>query len=1178
MQNESFLDLFGFADSKLDQQSNTHFDNQHVQVQPSNVITTQQVDLLQECMQALAGRCDGAITDDGIGFNGSHTKLGHTLAAMTDWDDQCIQYAYFLARFYQVQLASLGYSIQEIKAIPISDITGASAYVTEKATAKERKERERLAQQATLTSRKIACIHIEHDLTMCKFEIYFDKKDPDFSKLLEIMRSSESKMFAHDHWDLYARSCNISIVQTLISDYGFTYKQDRLDKLIAAINSTVVYKGYIKPSGKSELKVTFDYDKQHVATIKTLPAKCGYYSARWNPDTKSWTLPIDALNALVRAFPDFHLDTSLTALVKQTSSEIEDKEITENVDAQLQPIVDKIASEVLADGKQLRDYQVEGVKFLLRYQRGILAYDVGLGKTLTALIAARELADPVIVVCPASVRTNWQREANAIGMQVATYSWAKFPEMDTLPKVFTLILDESHKAKNTQTLQTKNAMALAAKASAVFMLTGTPLPNGRPIETYPLLKMANSQIAQNKKYYETRYCAAHQTRFGWDNKGAANLDEWSELVKDRLLHKTKEQCLKSLPELCRALIKVDGTDQENKEYKAIVANLWDDYQTRLAKGEISEADALVLMGIVRRASSKIKANYAIEKADEILESSKDDKVLIFTDFVETAKTLAQHYNCDAIIGDVDSKKRQEMVDRFTNNPNRRVLVATIKAAGEGLNIQAANHIIMVDRTFVPKDYVQAEGRCLVGNSLVYCPQIGYNNSMGIKKISDISIGDKVFTHTGQIQTVTDKAEREHRGLMTKIEYVGWFEPLTCTHDHKILVQRNGQIDWLPAHSILPGDNMVFPKQKNYKRLDKVTVKKEWRVYETTKRQTTCSEQNCDQPLLARGLCQNHYRRNLRKMGNDRPATPPQMNSRYKPLPEEIIINDDWLYLLGWYAAEGCAPICNNGKRKFISCSAHEKEEKILQKIGTILRELGINSSIRHPKDSKAIELRAYSRELANWFGAWFGDGAKNKSLPQEILALPPDQAAAFLRGYTDGDGYQRNKQVEWVSASYTLCYQVCLLAISAGFIPNMRKVVHPRTGVTHWVAGYTKFSASKYHKRVNNQDNNYIYKPVTKVTTYHDKIRVYDITVAEDHSFTTGFAIAHNCHRSGQKRTVFSWWLQYNDSDVEIDALIRQKQERIELALEGERKTMRGIATPGAMAKEVLAALFAERN
>jgi len=79
---------------------------------------------------------------------------------------------------------------------------------------------------------------------------------------------------------------------------------------------------------------------------------------------------------------------------------------------------------------------------------------------------------------------------------------------------FALIADEAHYAQNPKSVRTKGFLAMAARAVALYMLTGTPLKNAKPVNLFPLLKAARLPVARVKQDYETRFCAGHmQTLF-----------------------------------------------------------------------------------------------------------------------------------------------------------------------------------------------------------------------------------------------------------------------------------------------------------------------------------------------------------------------------------------------------------------------------------------------------------------------------------------------------------------------------------------------------------------------------------------------------------------------------------------------------------------------------------------
>jgi hypothetical protein len=182
--------------------------------------------------------------------------------------------------------------------------------------------------------------------------------------------------------------------------------------------------------------------------------------------------------------------------------------------------------------RKLFQHQKDGVKWLVSHRSrseagskplkgAILADDPGLGKTSTALVAAKlhqqtEQAEAV-VICPKSLTRNWQREADAVETKVhSIHSSSKIPSLDDLPSKFVLIGDEFHQFQDMESTRTKQmlALALAPQCQAVYALTGTPIKNGRPLNLYPLLRAVQHPLGQDGYAYQVTYCDAHHEADG----------------------------------------------------------------------------------------------------------------------------------------------------------------------------------------------------------------------------------------------------------------------------------------------------------------------------------------------------------------------------------------------------------------------------------------------------------------------------------------------------------------------------------------------------------------------------------------------------------------------------------------------------------------------------------------
>jgi SNF2 family DNA or RNA helicase len=371
----------------------------------------------------------------------------------------------------------------------------------------------------------------------------------------------------------------------------------------------------------------------------------------------------------------------------------------------------------LRNGRRLFAHQKEGIRFLVRRRRAILADQMGLGKTCQALVAAQCYGIPVHVICPSSLRDNWTREAQDLGMLVYTHSWAKLPA--SIPGRYVLIADEAHYAQSgTRTKRGAGFLLLADAAEALFCLTGTPMKNGSPANLFPLLRAVRSPLALSKSWFERRYCDARRktverwnksthekdTHAIWDTTGASNLEELGRRAGAVMLRRMKDECL-DLPEKIRVMRPVDQTPDAKRVYTTT-------FETALARAlersTTGEVEALARFTFLRMASSAAKVQAAVEITEEILEQG--GQVVLFTAYLTSARRLAAHFqNACLLIGETPREERQALVDAFQSG-ERTVFITTFGAGGVGITLTRAQTVILVDRPWTPGDCYQAEDR------------------------------------------------------------------------------------------------------------------------------------------------------------------------------------------------------------------------------------------------------------------------------------------------------------------------------------------------------------------------------------------------------------------------------------------------------------------------------------
>lgn len=444
------------------------------------------------------------------------------------------------------------------------------------------------------------------------------------------------------------------------------------------------------------LRIRFPYDPTQVEIARGLPGR------RWDAGAKAWCTPVSSLDAVLKAFPACRLTGGLAEEIEEKRRA--DAEADRARAAQL--AVDLQRYERIRAAATLYEHQDSGCRWLIEQRRGILADDMGLGKTRQALVAAHALGYRVLVVAPAGLRVNWLREAEAVDCQIEVHSWAKVPPPPE-GEAYTLIADEAHYAQSLKAQRTEKFLALAKGAQAVYCLTGTPLKNGRPAGLFPLLVATRHDLARDKRSYEVRYCAAGPTRWSrWDVTGAAHLDELHRKLADGVLRRMKGECL-DLPEKTRVFRKAELSDEAQRAYNTVLAEKQREYRERKQRGEIGDADALVLMNHMRHAGSLAKCETAVELAEEVIEQG--GQVVLFTAFRESAERIAEALHAEQIAGDVDAAQRQAAIDRFQAG-DRKAIVCTLGAGNVGITLTAASTVILVDRPWTPGDAVQAEDR------------------------------------------------------------------------------------------------------------------------------------------------------------------------------------------------------------------------------------------------------------------------------------------------------------------------------------------------------------------------------------------------------------------------------------------------------------------------------------
>ena len=371
----------------------------------------------------------------------------------------------------------------------------------------------------------------------------------------------------------------------------------------------------------------------------------------------------------------------------------------------------------LPDGRRLFAHQRLAARWLLARRGGLLAHAMGLGKTLTALVAARAMVRlascRIAVVAPAGLHPHWHQEAMALGLSLELLSWGRLPK--ALPPAGTvLIVDEAHYAQSLSAARTQALLRLARhpRLRAIWLLTGTPMKNGRPSQLFPLLVAIGHPLAHDQQAFEQRYCQGHWRRVNgqqrWQATGAERLEELQELTRPLLLHRRKQDCL-DLPPKRREFHAVELSAGQGRGFQHLLQARVDDYRRRAARGEVRcGAETLAMLTALRQIGSQYKLPTAVDLVGSLLQ--RGEAVVVFTAFVASAQGVRERLGGSLLTGRLKPAERQGEVDRFQAGQTS-LLVATFGTGGLGFNLNRAAHVVLLERPWTPGDAEQAEDRC-----------------------------------------------------------------------------------------------------------------------------------------------------------------------------------------------------------------------------------------------------------------------------------------------------------------------------------------------------------------------------------------------------------------------------------------------------------------------------------
>ena len=400
------------------------------------------------------------------------------------------------------------------------------------------------------------------------------------------------------------------------------------------------------------------------------------------------------------------------------------------------------------------EYQREGINFGLQHKRIIIGDEPGLGKTLQSIgIVDTANAYPCLVICPSSLKINWQREfekftnksALVLDNNVRT-TWGYLLTMgvhqvaivnyESLRKYFvwdikgdgkqfrlkdvvfcpqitafkSIIIDESHRVKDPSAQQTIFTKGLSVGKEWCILLSGTPVVN-RPEDLIAQLSIMN-RIGDfgGRAKFVADYCTDPKDKNATPTVPLSVLSK--QLYSTCMIRREKAKVLPQLPDKTRVdlYVEINNTGEYNLAVMDLASYLKE--YTECTDSEIRRKmrmEALVKFMTLRSLATKGKVSQAVDFIRTFLDSGK--KLIVFCSLHEIVDELQKNFpHAVTVTGRDSAVNKQASVDAFQNNPDVNLIICSIKAAGVGLTLTASSDVAFVELPWTYADCCQCEDR------------------------------------------------------------------------------------------------------------------------------------------------------------------------------------------------------------------------------------------------------------------------------------------------------------------------------------------------------------------------------------------------------------------------------------------------------------------------------------
>ncbi|MFA4887346.1 MAG: FAD-dependent oxidoreductase [Candidatus Nanoarchaeia archaeon] len=407
-----------------------------------------------------------------------------------------------------------------------------------------------------------------------------------------------------------------------------------------------------------------------------------------------------------------------------------------------------------------------------------------------------------------------------------------------------------------------------------------------------------------------------------------------------------------------------------------------------------------------------------------------------------------------------------------------------------------------------------------------------------RQIQFLKEGEKVFTREGKFEKIHATLKKDYNGEIVNLRPRYFHKTLKLTADHLVLAARplrnhpNYRLNckrefgekwmdhlknvimydpaWIPAKDLRKGDYLLYPIMKEVK--DKTEIK----ISEVVEVLIDKDDQ-----------CYNK-----------------QETHTSVRIPNTISLNDDFLYLIGYYIAEG------HSSRGLVF-SFEKTEKEYVEEVASLIKKV-FKVEAYIDESATSLQVKCYSSIIGEFFKALFGEESFSKKLPIWALFLSKEKQGKIFRTMWFGDGYKREKGLHYVTSSEQLAYQLKLIFLRMGAIPHFFvKTIDEQNKKTHKINGriihakHDKYELEiggawlepicklmniqhdwiKERKSVNYFgwfDGDHAVIPINSLSKENYVGPVFDLTVENSHSFVTDVACVHNCDGAFYKDKVIA--------------------------------------------------------